>query len=432
MDLLFTILLKEHPNTGLVFYPYFISKKDDQSFIVEERITIANIDHYHQFLSYSRKEIVKEIEEYNDQNLKLRFSKKKMATHQFLQQVDKKILTDHIRPFIERRMAKAFEMIIKGKIRIFHYKTRNVVYKNEEIFPMKELAEVIFNFIRQKDQTLYFQTIMYQAKVMELKNKNGIILTNKPCLLLLNNRIYKFSDEVDGNKLKVFFNKDYISIPLKFEKNYYDRFVKKCLRNFNVRFEGFKVDKCKGKTSAMFSIENDIFGLPCFFIKFKYDDDVVDPIKNQERIVIKTGSAPPAFKMIDRSLDWEDEMFNYLISIGLKRLRENNFGLAESDDTSENRGVYSLINWLNKNAKELKNKGFIIEKSLDEKNFFTGNIKLKLNVNEKNDWFDVMAMVHFGDEFQIPLIKLRKHLLNGIREFILPDERIAVLPAGVV
>ncbi len=49
-------------------------------------------------------------------------------------------------------------------------------------------------------------------------------------------------------------------------------------------------------------------------------------------------------------------------------------------------------------------------------------------MTEKNDWFDVYAVVHFGDEFKISLIRLSKNLLNGIREYILPDKRIAILP----
>src|SRR5690606_37408435 len=43
------------------------------------------------------------------------------------------------------------------------------------------------------------------------------------------------------------------------------------------------------------------------------------------------------------------------------------------------------------------------------------------------DWFDLHISVNFG-EFNIPFIKLKKFILNDIREFELPNGEIAVLP----
>src|SRR5690606_14147805 len=56
-----------------------------------------------------------------------------------------------------------------------------------------------------------------------------------------------------------------------------------------------------------------------------------------------------------------------------------------------------------------------------------GKMELDWEVNEQNDWIDVMALVHFG-EYKIPFIELRHHILNHIREFVLPSGEIALIP----
>ena len=56
-------------------------------------------------------------------------------------------------------------------------------------------------------------------------------------------------------------------------------------------------------------------------------------------------------------------------------------------------------------------------------------MQFKLKIEEKNDWFDVHALVQFG-EFVIPFLKLRKYIINNIKEFELPDGKLAVIPVS--
>jgi SNF2 family DNA or RNA helicase len=89
--------------------------------------------------------------------------------------------------------------------------------------------------------------------------------------------------------------------------------------------------------------------------------------------------------------------------------------------------LYFIINWLNQNRRELEEQGIQILQGNSEKVYFTGGQQLELKVKEKDDWFDVFATVRFG-EFNIPFIRLKKYILNDIREFELPNGEIAVLP----
>ena len=53
---------------------------------------------------------------------------------------------------------------------------------------------------------------------------------------------------------------------------------------------------------------------------------------------------------------------------------------------------------------------------------------MQLDVDEGFDWFDINCMVRFGD-VEIPFINFREHVLQHIREYVLPDGRVAVLPS---
>ena len=85
------------------------------------------------------------------------------------------------------------------------------------------------------------------------------------------------------------------------------------------------------------------------------------------------------------------------------------------------------MDWLNEFESTLKEKGFEVSQKEGEKQFVFGQMALDLEVREENDWFDVQALVHFG-EFSIPFIELRHHILNHQREFILPSGMIALIP----
>ena len=80
-----------------------------------------------------------------------------------------------------------------------------------------------------------------------------------------------------------------------------------------------------------------------------------------------------------------------------------------------------------KTGKLWKTRGYLIQQNKLNKKFYTGTQILDIQIKSDEDWFDIYAMVKFGT-FQIPFLRLRKHILNGIREFELPSGEIAVLP----
>ncbi|MBT4729337.1 MAG: DEAD/DEAH box helicase, partial [Bacteroidetes bacterium] len=89
--------------------------------------------------------------------------------------------------------------------------------------------------------------------------------------------------------------------------------------------------------------------------------------------------------------------------------------------------LFNLLAFLNQHEVDLAEKGIPIIQAEEEVQYFTGKIDLEISFSEKPDWFDMHAVVKFNT-YEIPFIRLRKNIVNGIREYKLPDGSIAILP----
>ena len=59
--------------------------------------------------------------------------------------------------------------------------------------------------------------------------------------------------------------------------------------------------------------------------------------------------------------------------------------------------------------------------------YYLGEISLAQEISPSPDWFDIRITVRMED-FLFPFIRFRKHILEGKREFVLPDGQVALLP----
>ncbi|MFN6944605.1 MAG: DEAD/DEAH box helicase [Cytophagaceae bacterium] len=88
----------------------------------------------------------------------------------------------------------------------------------------------------------------------------------------------------------------------------------------------------------------------------------------------------------------------------------------------------AAFSWLNRHREELLSQGYLFKQnSKDGKRYFVGTSSINLEVKENNDWFDIHAIIKFG-EFEIPFLTLRNYILKKKKEFELPNGEIAVIP----
>jgi superfamily II DNA or RNA helicase len=428
MALQFVVLIQEHPKLGFLFYPFFIQDEGKDYAEIVDRISTSNLTLYESQLTKSQYKIVTEIEEYNDQNLTKRFTNKNIAPRDFVLKLDKDTIEKFVRPFVEKQMAKCISIIAAEKINVFFRQSNNAVYLSDRVFVENEPAEIIFNFIKLPNETQYFQTVSHSGKVMNLTNKDAMIMTNEPCWLLLENHLYFFKDKVDGKKLRIFFNKEYILYPEKLEPQFYSTFVKGCIGNFPYEAIGFEVIEMETQKYPILSYEMDFTGIPVLVLRYNYDGKTIEPMQNRKVVVEYSATPAYQYRIYKRDEVWENGIIKILNDLGIVRRVEYSFQLADIGKENKPPDKFGLLGWLNANVEVLKSHGFEISQQFIDIEYFMGAITVVLSFTEKNDWFDVYAIAKFGDNFEIPIYKLRKYLLNGIREFLLPDGKIAILP----
>ncbi|HYQ56855.1 MAG TPA: DEAD/DEAH box helicase, partial [Draconibacterium sp.] len=232
---------------------------------------------------------------------------------------------------------------------------------------------------------------------------------------------------LNAKKLTPFFEKDQVTVPNTIEDKYYSGFVLNTVRDYDVKAKGFEVRHAAAGKKAVLSLENNLQYRPCLVLNFEYGDERFLPDSGREMAVsVKKQNGSFVYYKTTRDLAWEKGILKTIKKTGLKE-DNGSYTLNGVSLLEPQNALYFFINWLNEKRPQLEEKGIRIKQQQLDKKFYTGSQKLELKTQTKGDWFDVYAVVNFG-EFSIPFIQLKKYILNDIREFELPNGEIAVLP----
>ncbi|MFO7656404.1 MAG: DEAD/DEAH box helicase [Bacteroidales bacterium] len=426
----FAICQTKHRVLGPLFIPVFFKQVPGKEFYaIDERITLNNLSSFESSLQDDEIELVKLNEEYSDSQIVKTFSKKKTNPQDFLSSIDENLFTLQIRPYIERRLLKCIEILQGSNIPLFHKEKMNNIYESERISIIEENVESVFNFKRVNGELSYFLSIKHLDKEIKLFGKEGAILVNEPCRIVIGNSLYIF-DNIDGKKLLPFFSKEYIQVPQRAEKKFLEGFVKNVIRKYKVNSDAFKIIDKQVKPFTILSFENDLSGKPMLLLKFRYDEETTYYAnkKTELKVVLAEEDSIPVFYRLNRDDAFENEVIFRLLDMGLKNQHSSYFFPLRTKVYDNFFMQYELVNWLNFNADELKNSGIEVVQNEQNLRFYLKKFELITSVTEnQNDWFDINIIVKFAG-FEIPFIRFRNHILNEDRQYLLPDGEIVILP----
>ena len=430
MDLRFILTLTEHRVLGYVYAPYFVVKeRREESLTIYDRVTSQNIDTYKNVLNPEQAQLVKYIEEYNDRSIYRVFCKdqKKIKSHAFMAKIDEDLLLNHIRPYVEKRMARCLDVLKFNPVPVYQKILQNSIYESDLLQIVEEEGNTLFNFTRTDSGLQYYLSIEHKEKELKLMDSGGIVVTNEPCSLILNDNLFIFRD-IDGKKILPFLDKECVNIPKTAEQKYFESFVRNAIRNNKVKATGFEINDLKDEPKPILSVESDLSGRIVLILRFAYEKALYHANeKTSNKVTCTYREDKVVFNKLERNLSIENEYITKLLSLGLKNESGPYFLPFIKKDDSELQG-YQLINWINFNKKAIEKAGFSLAQDKLDNKFYLEKFELKFEVGEKdNDWFDINAFVAF-DEEKIPFIRFRNHILNGEREFQLPNGRIVVLP----
>lgn len=416
--------LGEHPYLGFLIEPHIVQLNTNGSLSLSYKRVFSNtIDEFSSALDSDDLKIIQLLDEIEQTHVIKKFHKKAIRPADFFGKIFDSKIFDFIRPQLEQKLLKVLALI--GDKPLYLMNSKDGYPAEQQVTIASEATSILFHFRRTEEETRYFPTLKYQGHRMEFMFKNAEVIINAQAWLLLDNTLYHFDQALEGKKLTPFLQKRYISVSRNTEKKYFETFVTGLIEKYNVYAEGFDIKTIKENAKPILTLNYIPDGESQLQLSFAYGNYTFSS-GGEQKISVKLNYAAEedlyTFTRIKRSTIWEENIHSYLEESGLKKLD----ALFGSYTTDKNISA-NVFEWLNNNQPELISKGFVIEHSTGDKNFFIGKTTLDIEVVEDNDWFDVRAFANFGP-YKIPFIQLRDHILNKIQEFQLPNGEIAIIP----
>ncbi|MGE5419074.1 MAG: SNF2-related protein, partial [Chloroflexota bacterium] len=422
---LFAVVLTQHRIWGSILSPYIITEESDKGFfkLAECLSPFPNLDTL-ATLGDEEREIIKIINEYTDRDLFKLFSKDRNVK-EFLEKVTPEKVEKFIRPYLERRIYKCFTIARDENIPVWFRRIRTATLHPDDLLEIvPENAAPVFRFVRTEEQTVYNLSLEAGGKHIILQDSDAEILCMSPCIILNDQKIYFIAD-IDGSKIKPFLTKESVIVPKKNEVQYFKTFVQNAVNNFKVEGSGFSVKYIEPQKEAMLELENGIKGTG-ILLRYNYQGNRIFATEPATSFTIfeKTGS-DFIFKKFNRDFGWEMEKRDILGDFGFFSEDDIHF-FPVSEDSRKKDELYSLIENVNRSYNEIKEAGFTLISKFDT-NFNLHPVDVEISSELENDWFDLKAMVKIG-QWTIPFSRFRKNILENIREFVLPDGSVAILP----
>lgn len=424
-NLKFIVALTEHRHLGMVFVPYLVEPLSAY-YSVRYIVRPEETDNMAFAFSAAEKEIVRLSGKYADSRISARFSRSKNST-EFFGQVSPEYLTSHVFPYVSKYLFSVAQILMNQDIPLFFKEPKYAnLYDEDRIMVSDCYASARYLFERTSTGTRYEVRLFLGDEPVPLKNRKVRLIANDPCVMMVRDRLLVFRD-MDSRKVQPFLDRDSIFVPVNVEPKYYSNFVFNMVRDHEVEAHGFVIREPEGVLTAAVSLERNLKNTPALILRLIYGDTEILPNDKREVLVkLITEGDGYTFLKYRRNRQLEQEISGFLTGAGLQEEAGcyvlPNSGLPDSDSV-----LYALVEWLSRHREDLAARNVEIRQTFFEKHYHTGNQEVTFDLRQKSDWFDLYATVTFGP-FRIPFIKLRKYILNGIREFELPDGQIAILP----
>ncbi|MCX6304335.1 MAG: DEAD/DEAH box helicase [Bacteroidetes bacterium] len=421
------LLITHHRQFGAMIAPWEAEREAAGWFVLQSRlnwpVSEDGMTEEQQVLNG----IISLSQSFSDAEIHRQFARKSISMKDFLKGVPEELLLLQIRPFIDRQMDKILRIAVQHDIPIFEHEDSPRVYFKNRLLATHDPAEPWFCFTKTTAGSNYVLELIQQEKKIVLKSPGNKIICRNPCWFMAENRLLHFPDGFDGKKIEPFLAREAILIPASAEKKYFETFILKTLKTGQVKATGFKVQALNPDRRIELSAESDWQGKAVLVIWFRYGEKRIMAGKSQKVFIdLKMDDDEVVFYKTERDPAWEAAMISGCQSAGLTMFNGSILCLpAVSGGAGAD--MYRLVEWLNVNSENFREKGIVISTDRAPVNFFTGTVSAEIRVEPGADWFDVKASVYFGG-LEVPFVRLRQYLLDGIREFPLPGGETVVLP----
>ncbi|MEI7596385.1 MAG: hypothetical protein WCK02_11605 [Bacteroidota bacterium] len=358
------IAVVQHKSWDYILVPYIVAENIEKM-TADILYRLTAVDYMKSKADYSPEvsKILKTIYSFDDNTLMKAHSKSNFL-NEFLDKTSKPITEKVIRPYIEKKIADVIPLIIEQNIPFFFKSHNKTLYYEDEIKVAKDNAGVIFNFNKTENGTEYFLNIKHDNKEISLLNKDLIVLSNDPSIIILGNILYNFAD-IDSKKLLPFLTKEAILVAPQNEKAYYDTYIRKVLHSHTIKHTGFSIVEEELKKQAKLSIEKNIEGKIVLILKYHYDGAsyFFDDTKQNKIVDFSIENEEFVFTISQRDLTWEKEIIEILGSNNFVSNDNKTFKIKDFDTDKE----LVFIEKIAAISNELADLNLIIKSNLDKK-----------------------------------------------------------------
>lgn len=424
---LFALILTQHRRWGTVLMPYILERLPGREYYTlseslspfPDSVTLSGLDN-------EEREVVRLVNEYSDRNLHKLFSKHR-SVREFTDNVTDREFEKLIKPYIESRIHHCLHIALNEEIPLYLQKTKITTLHPEDRLSIDHAqGKPVFKFDRSPEGSSYSLHVESAGQPLNLRKTVIEILSNKPCVIRAGHTIHFISD-IEGAKMKPFLTREKINIPRAAEEKYFSTFVLSVINTHKVIGTGFTLECSEPARQAFLTVEKNISGIPAAILKFRYDNrDIFYPDDLTHFTAFSNKRGNFVFTRKERDHTWESSCINALDEAGL--FTEDGISFITPDAGGENgRSLYDLIEAIAYSRTRLEDAGFIIRTGSLDKPYSLVPVEIRLSHQLINDWFDLKAVVHIGP-FTIPFNRFRRNILEGNRDYLLPDGTVAVLP----
>lgn len=431
MNTEFVIGIVEDNLLGYVLKPFLVNKLENKGFYpIEAQLSELNFESYEKELNSTQQRIFHISQEYSEKNLTKIFSKKRnQTTKDFFAKLTRDFAQEKIRPFIERRHAKIIDELRNSQIELYFKDKHKFINRSNFVYVLRDSAQTVFNIIKEEDKTRYYLSINQNGEAIYLKDKSYYILSSEPCRIIVEDHLYSF-DDINAGKLKPFFEKEDIIVPGRSEEKWYNSFALPNIKKYQVNAEGFDIETINPEKKAVLSLEYDLNYQPAFVLRFYYGTDVFFANTGQPvKVHLDKKNGQYKFSKIERSTEWEKQKVQVLKETGLVNYLNSYFTFSDLDTDKKDKKalLYDFLRKTKRIVDKLEQEDIQLDQLNFEKDYTFLEPEVEATIGEDYDWFDIKAKVKIGD-YSFPFIKLKRYILEGIREVQLPDGSYAVLP----
>jgi superfamily II DNA or RNA helicase len=428
----------EHPVLGDLVDAFAVHQLKSGHFSYEfYRLTQATVADYFPEATPAHLSILKQIEQFSEDALQRKFKPARQKSRSYLESLEPEFVEVHIRPFIEKRIYDIALLMQQHHFPLYYKGQKNDRIQEQPLDVMPGLAEVLFVFDRLEQETHYSLHLQYQGQPVKLNGGNARLLSQKPCVLMVDQQLFLFQPDWDGKKFQPFFAREFVVVPKSAEKKYFQGFVLNAVRNFPVKASGFEVKRISHEPVPVLSLEKNWLGHWVFQLYFRYPGNVQfhahdKAARGKTRFHDHDGEF--SFTCVERQWESEKKFCEIINNSGLWGQGSAGYYLQDAGPASLENGhfarqetLWELVGWLGENQGRLQSAGFEFSQETGSDPYHLGAPELKMSVSEKTDWFDLYAVVLFG-EHRIPFLRLKNFILQGRREFPLPDGTLGLIP----